>query len=144
MTQLCFIFLNDRLKCRKPSSRPCRSDRATAARNVGEAVKTPPGHALGAQQHICPSGIQVTNVEGLKQEIHFLNKTLLREDAAAVTHARHRSAVTHASTRTSELDRQETKAKALQEELENPMNVHRWRELEAWLDQNALRRQELQ
>ena len=25
---------------------------------------------------------------------------------------------------------QETKAKALQEELENPMNVHRWRELE--------------
>merc|ERR1711920_691682 len=26
--------------------------------------------------------------------------------------------------------REETKAKALQEELENPMNVHRWRELE--------------
>jgi len=25
---------------------------------------------------------------------------------------------------------EETKAKALQEELENPMNVHRWRELE--------------
>ena len=25
---------------------------------------------------------------------------------------------------------QETKAKALQEELENPMNVHRWRKLE--------------
>merc|ERR1711972_421293 len=38
-----------------------------------------------------------------KREIHHLNKTLLRE---------------------------ETKAKALQEELENPMNVHRWRELE--------------
>jgi len=48
--------------------------------------------------------LQVTNVETLKQEIHFLNKTLLRE---------------------------ETKAKALQEELENPMNVHRWRELES-------------
>jgi len=46
---------------------------------------------------------QVTNVESLKREIHHLNKTLLRE---------------------------ETKAKALQEELENPMNVHRWRELE--------------
>merc|ERR1719454_1614286 len=47
---------------------------------------------------------QVTNVESLKREIHYLNKTLLRE---------------------------ETKAKALQEELENPMNVHRWRELES-------------
>merc|ERR1712190_302752 len=46
---------------------------------------------------------QVTNVESLKREVHHLNKTLLRE---------------------------ETKAKALQEELENPMNVHRWRELE--------------
>merc|ERR1712194_529610 len=45
----------------------------------------------------------VTNVESLKREVHHLNKTLLRE---------------------------ETKAKALQEELENPMNVHRWRELE--------------
>merc|ERR1719443_860173 len=46
---------------------------------------------------------QVTNVTNLQKEIHHLNKTLLRE---------------------------ETKAKALQEELENPMNVHRWRELE--------------
>jgi len=46
---------------------------------------------------------QVTNVANLQREIHHLNKTLLRE---------------------------ETKAKALQEELENPMNVHRWRELE--------------
>merc|ERR1719454_980628 len=46
---------------------------------------------------------QVTNVANLKREIHHLNKTLLREEA---------------------------KAKALQEELENPMNVHRWRELE--------------
>jgi len=46
---------------------------------------------------------QVTNVANLGKEIHHLNKTLLRE---------------------------ETKAKALQEELENPMNVHRWRELE--------------
>jgi len=46
---------------------------------------------------------QVTNVSNLQREIHHLHKTLLRE---------------------------ETKAKALQEELENPMNVHRWRELE--------------
>merc|ERR1719498_2116388 len=46
---------------------------------------------------------QVTNVTNLQREIHHLNKTLLRE---------------------------ETKARALQEELENPMNVHRWRELE--------------
>lgn len=46
---------------------------------------------------------QVVNVDNLKREIHHLHKTLLRE---------------------------ETKAKALQEELENPMNVHRWRELE--------------
>merc|ERR1711920_677655 len=46
---------------------------------------------------------QVTNVESLKREVHHLNKVLLRE---------------------------ESKAKALQEELENPMNVHRWRELE--------------
>merc|ERR1712139_438999 len=46
---------------------------------------------------------QVVNVDSLQREIHHLNKTLLRE---------------------------ETKAKALQEELENPMNVHRWRELE--------------
>merc|ERR1712050_682134 len=49
------------------------------------------------------SKTQVVNVEDLKREIHHLNKTLLRE---------------------------ETKARALQEELENPMNVHRWRELE--------------
>merc|ERR1712050_155562 len=49
------------------------------------------------------SKTQVTNVETLKAQVHHLNKTLLRE---------------------------ETKAKALQEELENPMNVHRWRELE--------------
>ncbi|CAE8705564.1 unnamed protein product [Polarella glacialis] len=47
--------------------------------------------------------LQVTNVETLKQEIHHLNKTILRE---------------------------ETKTKALQDEMENPMNVHRWRELE--------------
>merc|ERR1719443_1736961 len=46
---------------------------------------------------------QVKNVTNLTREIHHLNKTLLRE---------------------------ETKARALQEELENPMNVHRWRELE--------------
>jgi chromosome segregation ATPase len=46
---------------------------------------------------------QVVNVDSLNREIHHQNKTLLREEA---------------------------KAKALQEELENPMNVHRWRELE--------------
>lgn len=45
----------------------------------------------------------VVNVANLKREIHHLNKTLLRE---------------------------ETKARALQEEVENPMNVHRWRQLE--------------
>merc|ERR1711972_333758 len=48
-------------------------------------------------------GNRVVNVSNLQREIHHLNKTLLRE---------------------------ESKAKALQEELENPMNVHRWRELE--------------
>jgi chromosome segregation ATPase len=46
---------------------------------------------------------QVTNVDGLKREVHHLSKTLLREEA---------------------------KLKALQEEMANPMNVHRWRELE--------------
>jgi len=56
-----------------------------------------------AKAEVAQAKLQVTNVETLKQEIHYLNKTLLRE---------------------------ETKAKALQEELENPMNVHRWRELE--------------
>merc|ERR1712113_286235 len=56
-----------------------------------------------AKSDVAQAKTQVTNVESLKREIHHLNKTLLRE---------------------------ETKAKALQEELENPMNVHRWRELE--------------
>merc|ERR1719253_2216768 len=46
---------------------------------------------------------QVTNVDSLKREVHHLGKTLLREEA---------------------------KLKALQEEMSNPMNVHRWRELE--------------
>uniref|UniRef100_A0A7S1F7F1 Cilia- and flagella-associated protein 58 central coiled coil domain-containing protein n=1 Tax=Noctiluca scintillans TaxID=2966 RepID=A0A7S1F7F1_NOCSC len=46
---------------------------------------------------------QVASVQSLKGQIHHLHKTLLRE---------------------------ETKAKALEQELENPMNVHRWRELE--------------
>eukprot|EP00930_Biecheleria_cincta_P088491 TRINITY_DN77735_c0_g1_i1.p1 TRINITY_DN77735_c0_g1~~TRINITY_DN77735_c0_g1_i1.p1 ORF type:complete len:840 (+),score=309.65 TRINITY_DN77735_c0_g1_i1:49-2568(+) len=55
------------------------------------------------KSEVAQAKLQVTNVEGLKQEIHYQNKTLLREEA---------------------------KAKALQEELENPMNVHRWRELE--------------
>merc|ERR1711972_1282307 len=56
-----------------------------------------------AKADVAAAKTQVTNVESLKREIHHLNKTLLRE---------------------------ESKAKALQEELENPMNVHRWRELE--------------
>merc|ERR1712137_1043552 len=56
-----------------------------------------------AKGEVAVAKTQVTNVESLKREVHHLNKTLLRE---------------------------ETKAKALQEELENPMNVHRWRELE--------------
>jgi len=56
-----------------------------------------------AHADVANAKTQVVNVESLKQEIHSLTKTLLREEA---------------------------KAKALQEELENPMNVHRWRELE--------------
>jgi len=56
-----------------------------------------------AKNEVVTTKSQVTNVESLKREIHHLHKTLLRE---------------------------ETKARALQEELENPMNVHRWRELE--------------
>lgn len=71
-----------------------RLKEVTKLRYQIRACKAEVGHAR----------LQVTNVEGLKQEIHFLNKTLLRE---------------------------ETKAKALHEELENPMNVHRWRELES-------------
>jgi len=55
------------------------------------------------KSEVAQAKLQVTNVEGLKQEIHYQSKVLLREEA---------------------------KAKALQEELENPMNVHRWRELE--------------
>merc|ERR1711985_123131 len=46
---------------------------------------------------------QVVNIEALKKEIHHLNKELLQE---------------------------QSKCKALQDELENPMNVHRWRKLE--------------
>merc|ERR1712139_528838 len=46
---------------------------------------------------------QVVNIEALKKEIHHLNKELLQE---------------------------QSKCKALHEELENPMNVHRWRKLE--------------
>jgi chromosome segregation ATPase len=56
-----------------------------------------------AKAEVSQAKLQVTNVETLKQEIHQLHKTLLKE---------------------------ETKAQALQQELENPMNVHRWRELE--------------
>merc|ERR1719214_273847 len=46
---------------------------------------------------------QVVNIEALKKEIHHLNKELLQE---------------------------QSKCKALQEELENKMNAHRWRKLE--------------
>merc|ERR1712151_29031 len=56
-----------------------------------------------AKAEVAAAKSQVTNVDALKKEIHHLNSTLLREEA---------------------------KAKALQEELDNPMNVHRWRALE--------------
>lgn len=56
-----------------------------------------------AKADVTAARSQVTNVDSLKKEIHHLNNTLLREEA---------------------------KAKALQEELDNPMNVHRWRALE--------------
>merc|ERR1712151_1415539 len=56
-----------------------------------------------AKAEVTNAKSQVTNIEGLKREIHHLGKTLLREEA---------------------------KAKALQVELENPMNVPRWRDLE--------------
>jgi chromosome segregation ATPase len=56
-----------------------------------------------AKANVTNAKSQVTNVDALKKEIHHLHNTLLREEA---------------------------KAKALQEELDNPMNVHRWRALE--------------
>jgi hypothetical protein len=56
-----------------------------------------------AKAEVATARNQVTNVEGLKREIHHLGKTLLREEA---------------------------KKTALEMECENPMNVHRWRELE--------------
>lgn len=46
---------------------------------------------------------EVTNIEGLKNEVYHVQRELLQE---------------------------RTKVKALSEELENPMNVHRWRKLE--------------
>merc|ERR1712039_507786 len=46
---------------------------------------------------------QVTNIDDLKKEVYQLQRELLQE---------------------------RTKVKALSEELENPMNVHRWRKLE--------------
>ncbi|XP_010021080.1 PREDICTED: coiled-coil domain-containing protein 147 [Nestor notabilis] len=49
-------------------------------------------------------GKSVANVEDLRQEIHHMRKELLRE---------------------------QTRCKVLEEELENPLNVHRWRKLEA-------------
>merc|ERR1711881_380038 len=49
------------------------------------------------------SRTQVVNIEGLKREVRHLHKELLQE---------------------------RSKCKALSEELENPMNVHRWRKLE--------------
>lgn len=56
-----------------------------------------------AKMEVAAKKTQVGNVDVLKKQIHLLSKLLLRE---------------------------ETKAKALQEELENPMNVHRWWRLE--------------
>ncbi|KFR00894.1 Coiled-coil domain-containing protein 147, partial [Opisthocomus hoazin] len=49
-------------------------------------------------------GKTVANVEELRQEVHRMQKELLRE---------------------------QTRSKVLEEELENPLNVHRWRKLEA-------------
>ncbi|NXJ12492.1 CFA58 protein, partial [Odontophorus gujanensis] len=49
-------------------------------------------------------GKTVANVEQLRQEVHHMRKELLRE---------------------------QTRCKVLEEELENPLNVHRWRKLEA-------------
>merc|ERR1712137_308793 len=66
-------------------------------------VATLKAQIRAAKAEVGHAKTQVTNVESLKREVHHLNKVLLRE---------------------------ESKAKALQEELENPMNVHRWRELE--------------
>merc|ERR1719327_1860470 len=64
------------------------------------AFKTNIGN-LKRELHVARN--QVVNIEALKKEIHHLNKELLQE---------------------------QSKCKALQEELENPMNVHRWRKLE--------------
>ncbi|NXH14187.1 CFA58 protein, partial [Bucco capensis] len=49
-------------------------------------------------------GKTAANVEELRQEVHFMQKELLRE---------------------------QTRCKVLEEELSNPLNVHRWRKLEA-------------
>ncbi|NXJ73545.1 CFA58 protein, partial [Trogon melanurus] len=49
-------------------------------------------------------GKSVANVEELRQEVHHMRKELLKE---------------------------QTRCKVLEEELENPLNVHRWRKLEA-------------
>ncbi|KAK4820925.1 hypothetical protein QYF61_008646 [Mycteria americana] len=49
-------------------------------------------------------GKSVANAEELRQEVHHMRKELLRE---------------------------QTRCKVLEEELENPLNVHRWRKLEA-------------
>ncbi|KFZ54081.1 Coiled-coil domain-containing protein 147, partial [Podiceps cristatus] len=49
-------------------------------------------------------GKSVANVEELRQEVHHMQKELLRE---------------------------QTRCKVLEEEMENPLNVHRWRKLEA-------------
>ncbi|KFZ58598.1 Coiled-coil domain-containing protein 147, partial [Antrostomus carolinensis] len=49
-------------------------------------------------------GKSVANVEDLRQEVHHMRKELLRE---------------------------QTRCKVLEEELDNPLNVHRWKKLEA-------------
>merc|ERR1712182_131675 len=57
--------------------------------------------ALKRELHIAKQ--QVVNIDDLKKEVYQLQRELLQE---------------------------RTKVKALSEELENPMNVHRWRKLE--------------
>jgi hypothetical protein len=66
---------------------------------------------------------------------HLLRKNMIHVNIHVNTHAlaraRTRTLIMNACTRTQrELLSERTKVKALSEELENPMNVHRWRKLE--------------
>lgn len=56
---------------------------------------------LRREKHILTKS--VTNVDDLRSEVYTMQRELLRE---------------------------RTRCKALEEELENPMNIHRWRKLE--------------